>query len=561
MVFCFTLQAQQILETGTPLKETSELSSNHILKQLLVLELDSVINEKYNSQTDDLDYVSKRILANVGTGNQKDEIFYQWQSADKLWKKTGKWERDFDVNGYQTLFAEHTWDESNKKWINNNRKEWKYDSQGNILIFTYYSRWNPSTKQWGENFKREFAYDSNGNQILDIRSNYDTESNSWKAQVKLEQTFDARGNQLSRCHYFWDSAKSSWKGVSKNQYEFDEQNNQTLRVEFNWSTSENNWVYYRKWVDEYKPSGDHKIERISYWNAGSNLWKEEFRTESVYSDNGRLTSVLHYRLDDNDLWFQYQKQEYIEDNSNNHISEITSRRISPEQNMRKITKVIRSYDTMGNLTFQNYYKWNSTSNQWEEDDLYRKTESRFDNNGNRIMYASYSWDNDRQKYVGNFKRIVNYDDFGNAILKIFYKWDSVNDQWLKDQKDDIEYIDGNLIKSFKTNHWNTSVNNWSFTKQTTYYYSDSQSTSSKSADDLFRAINIYPNPASDVIYIDINQNPMFTHVEIYDLNGNLSLYQKLSQSNQIRVDHLSRGVYIMKLQQDGASLIRKIILK
>jgi hypothetical protein len=58
-------------------------------------------------------------------------------------------------------------------------------------------------------------------------------------------------------------------------------------------------------------------------------------------------------------------------------------------------------------------------------------------------------------------------------------------------------------------------------------------------------INIYPNPASDVINIDVSGYLQYA-VYLYDLNGKL-LINEVNQTN-IQIDKLPQGVYILEIR-------------
>lgn len=70
-------------------------------------------------------------------------------------------------------------------------------------------------------------------------------------------------------------------------------------------------------------------------------------------------------------------------------------------------------------------------------------------------------------------------------------------------------------------------------------------------------VSIYPNPATDLVNISAKEN--VSSVEIIGLSG-----QKLitSESKQINVSHLSKGIYIVKIQlQNGKTETKKLIKK
>ena len=71
-------------------------------------------------------------------------------------------------------------------------------------------------------------------------------------------------------------------------------------------------------------------------------------------------------------------------------------------------------------------------------------------------------------------------------------------------------------------------------------------------------ITIYPNPASDFLNIDLPQNLRSGKFELYCPQGKLLITTK---ENQILLNNLISGTYILKIHTDTHSEIRKIIVK
>ena len=69
-------------------------------------------------------------------------------------------------------------------------------------------------------------------------------------------------------------------------------------------------------------------------------------------------------------------------------------------------------------------------------------------------------------------------------------------------------------------------------------------------------ISIYPNPTSDIVYIDGNYTQL--KVVVYDILGKLVM--KESITNSINISQLEKGVYILQLS-DGAKVTTKRIIK
>ncbi|MCL5128124.1 T9SS type A sorting domain-containing protein [Algibacter sp. L4_22] len=69
-------------------------------------------------------------------------------------------------------------------------------------------------------------------------------------------------------------------------------------------------------------------------------------------------------------------------------------------------------------------------------------------------------------------------------------------------------------------------------------------------------IEIYPNPASDVIHI--NSDIQFTKIEIYDMLGKQVF--KSSYLNKINVEQYKSGIYILKMYANDNQFISKRIV-
>jgi hypothetical protein len=77
--------------------------------------------------------------------------------------------------------------------------------------------------------------------------------------------------------------------------------------------------------------------------------------------------------------------------------------------------------------------------------------------------------------------------------------------------------------------------------------------------DLSDNIQIYPNPSTNVIHINHN-NQSINKIEIIDLKGNIIL-SKFGEFENINVNHLSLGIYILKIYADNNIIEKKLIKK
>lgn len=79
-------------------------------------------------------------------------------------------------------------------------------------------------------------------------------------------------------------------------------------------------------------------------------------------------------------------------------------------------------------------------------------------------------------------------------------------------------------------------------------------------DVLATKLNIYPNPANDYITIKSN-NVKLSSVELYNVLGSRVLSAKTLNNDRLNVSGISKGIYMLKVNAEGASSTKKIIIE
>ena len=77
-------------------------------------------------------------------------------------------------------------------------------------------------------------------------------------------------------------------------------------------------------------------------------------------------------------------------------------------------------------------------------------------------------------------------------------------------------------------------------------------------------VNIYPNPATDKLIIDLQQlkNLQNTSLSIYDIQGKLLLQQAIEQSQTgLNISRFEKGVYVIKVNNDNNTMYSKFLKK
>jgi hypothetical protein len=76
------------------------------------------------------------------------------------------------------------------------------------------------------------------------------------------------------------------------------------------------------------------------------------------------------------------------------------------------------------------------------------------------------------------------------------------------------------------------------------------------------AFNVYPNPASDLLFLDFKMEPISASVELLDITGRgLSSQDVKDLHNQISIGELASGFYFIRIQQGTKTITRKFVKK
>lgn len=80
---------------------------------------------------------------------------------------------------------------------------------------------------------------------------------------------------------------------------------------------------------------------------------------------------------------------------------------------------------------------------------------------------------------------------------------------------------------------------------------------------LSNSFNLYPNPANNVVNITNNQNMFVKEVAVYDVTGKLINTQSFNEQAEIllNVEHLASGTYLLHLQTNEGTAVKKLVKK
>ncbi|WP_299123776.1 endonuclease [uncultured Winogradskyella sp.] len=78
--------------------------------------------------------------------------------------------------------------------------------------------------------------------------------------------------------------------------------------------------------------------------------------------------------------------------------------------------------------------------------------------------------------------------------------------------------------------------------------------------ELDTVLSLYPNPAKDIVNVNISNN-IETRIEIYDVLGKRIFIRKVNESMPIDISSLKSGIYLFKFIQENNTSIKKLIIQ
>jgi hypothetical protein len=574
--------------------------TSHNLKSAVteMQRLDSFVVQSYNQNSGTWINSYKYVAEYDSTGIQKTFLTLRWNGITSIWENWSK--IDFKYNPFGKLLSEirFGWDKINNTWINKSKYEYAYDPEGNMILNAYYN-WGGNPAFWrGEN-KSEFVFDSFGNQILNVSFVWNSYDNVWEGKEKYEKVFDATGNKTREAFFKWRFSdfgdqgftfgwangyvdtfafnenkllqrylRGHWSPDSttfyyqtKKDYEYDAKDSLTQITTFNIYITDNSWKIESK--EEYiYESGKTTYAYYYMDNASDSLRKTNLR-ETFYNSNGFITSeTKYYRPTYSDSFVGDTKYEYTYHADGIHLFEsqyykfnIAQAKWIPQEKMKYPT-----YDSFGNKTEIIKSIWDVSSENWK---FFSKLINNYNSNNIATLLSSYSWNESTNDWVGYSKYEYKYDENGNLINSSNYSWDTVRNDWKGKSKRENLYdnaftIDNLILPAWPSTvnmfnkpikfvdySWNPNSNNWIEFQLQTMYYSDV--VISKVSDPVLSNVKVFPNPATDKIYIDNLDD--FREYSILNIQGMTVKSGILNDySNTISILEFTPGLYFVHLK-------------
>jgi hypothetical protein len=349
---------------------------------------------------------------------------------------------------------------------------------------------------------------------------------NWLNSNKTAFTYDANNNLAEEKELSWDASLSQWQMDSKNLYTYNS-NNKAI-VELYQSYDMNTLLYQSRTTNTYNADGNlMQILNEQYENA---VWTNSSKVDITYSNN-ILVSGLSYEWNGTTwVYSEDSGQTIINYNSDGTVSTAVSESWDGS-NWIPDYKAVYSYNADNKVSMEEDQTWDG--NAWIVEN---RTEYTYDANGNVISEMQTYFYEGVQAGSNSETYVFDTTDLMSSFTHPF------ND------KTGIEYL-------FSVNKFvNKILSESSSNSRLTYNYGEATA----GVND-FSLVNfaVYPNPTNNKLSLDDSRFSL-KNVELFNILGKKVM---TSTTNQLNLENLVNGIYLLKVYDVKGNIASKRIVK
>ena len=467
----------------------------------------------------------KHVFSYDENGHLSEEYGYLTRDGSK-WEISYRDEYEFDVNGNMLKEIWYWWEKQSSSWEGSIRTDYSYDDQDRETLKISYD-WNDTIQEWEYDYKIEYSYDDPLNEYSSIY--YYWRDSLWVENTMVINSFDSYHNLLFYVNFDYDNTTQKWdsSGLRVNEYDND------LLV--GWITYEwENGARKKSTKSElfYSAGSNNSESSQSYnWDDIQNIWILSGKSESTYTENGKPLSTTSYT--NNGYWVMLSENEWDYDEFGNEILFSFLNYADGEPYYGR--KWIDEYNTKGQKTIEEIYKWNDDLDDWFGINKYNSTY----NEGNMVSQIRYSWDDIQLEWIMYRKSDYNLNiSFNqNDVIIPFHRVNS-----------NKNIIDTVILYNYETSEWEETGRN-------IYFYSGLKPLNIES--DLIKGPSLYPNPLAN--YFEVKNIDVPFELNLYDLNGKTVFKIKANGQQQISVSELPSGIYFYRILTENKNYTGKLL--
>lgn len=492
------------------------------------------------------------------------------------WSKTKDYTYTIDpVTGFVTEVQATQLEDS--VWENTSANAlYEYDVNGNIITETWnkcsdvnaigvydvlYSKWNRT-------------YDANNLLLSEDKLKVNASDDGYYIYNQYLYTYDADGNVTEKIYNKYNTSKTGVKTYRKYNYEYNAAGQETLYL-YTKANSEDSLIYdnYEQVISTYTAEGLLETERTEDWNATDSVWELDEQIKFTYSINsdGYVTSSIESVTEDDVVYVDEEKIESFYTDSlldSSYVYEwaadawvVTEKSYFSYEDGVLVSELIDELDerttymkdALGNDVLEYVEELNDSV--WVKTDM---TIRSYDANGNLLSYYDKMWSDVYGWMIADGEKITSIEYNGSNV--VVGKEDNV---WtlpttVLDTKYKYEIIESDensvFVSDYIVSKTKDGVSYTNYSKTSSFY---SEPTTSEIADVLAIEGVLYPNPASDYIFLPAGDY----NYSIYSISGQMVMSGTRTNTAKITVDGLDNGIYLINYQTEEEQKTERFIIR
>jgi hypothetical protein len=371
---------------------------------------------------------------------------------------------------------------------------------------------------------------------------------TWIHDCNVYYTYNAAGQLTEKIL----TLAANNQNYEKENFTYNSLGDETSFTRYEWQN--NKWVSafaYRKLLT-YTPN--NQLSESIYQEFDSTGAAISVNNTIYSYNNGLLTETLFQLFDSMGTAINISKTIY---SYNNGI--LTEKLV---QNVDIVTNSWKDNFRQTNLTWNKpdeltfYFQQNKINNTWMNAARYTAV---YDSLGGYVG-TTETWKNNT--WVNNNRKTISKDARNNVTNELVEQWQT-NNTWARLYYETSQFTYSTAGDLVEKTH--------GFYSQASYSYNESKEVYSNfqhfSLTGLKKEIpqeisaNVYPNPAQNLITIEIPENVKFTTVQLSDLTGKVILTQtfRAEETKQLNIEKLAAGIYLLHLETEKGKTVQKII--
>lgn len=362
------------------------------------------------------------------------------------------------------------------------------------------------TASWRNKYHAEIAYFDNDTTSEYKLNEWNISGNNWVSDYSYYETKDEDGKLIIHYERGWDDTYQTFTQGNKEIYTYDVGGLKTIKEDRDWNN--NTWEEYSKTYFSYD-GNNNCIEELEKRYISSGVWRDNWKTQYTYNAENKKLTEQQWGYDSYwEEWFDYSKTTYTYYDNGLIQEEFTEKYDYDNSQWYDLAKTKYYYLANGLLEYKEEL-------DLQEPDNNLKYEYTYNADNQETSFFLYSWNG--SDWTRFYKVYDNYDTNGNQID--FYS-QLLDGTWNNFQKEEYTW------NEFATDVSNIKINE----------------------------VNIYPNPASDIININLDTEKIFS-CEIVDIYGKIVLK---SNTKKVVISKLPASVYFIRVNnQKVAKFIKE----